>query len=697
MPTFTWSGGAPKTLRGWGNAANWKGGSTPASSEPVALEFPTLTSANCTSAPPTDTCYESENNVSGLNVESLRIEDSQTYVIAGDPIILGSGGLAAEPTTNTTEQIGSILALPIALGVPQTWNILGQSGDAAIDGNQLMLLEEVSGSSRPLEVRLSEGGGLVLANNVEVGALSLEGAESNRAGILNGVVELVGAQLDASDHEPVSFNHVFVIGTGATGPLTTNAAEVVVETGEKKAERLEVQSLTLDPQSRLTFAVNGTGVTAGYDYSQLSSTGAVDLNGAELAIVAPTCKALSPYQSYVLITTTGTIGGGFGNVGEGKEVPIMFPKGCAVEQMLSVKYEKAGGTQMVIGTVIPGPTSTTSLEVSPSNPVTYQSVTLTATVHASSETPSGSVRFNDGNNRITACSGELVLVAGVGYTATCQTSFTASGSPHHLSAEFMPSLYANLRGSFTTDDLTVGQGPTTTSLQISPTVTSVDQYVLYTATVSTSTNSTYASVSPLGGTVLFADGGTPIGSCSAQPLQRGVSSSLTATCLLSYLSQGVHSITASYSGDPNFATSSSSAQRLTVQPSLDTNLLEESEPGDAKLDGTNILVYKRTVAVVKLTCHGNTSCKGTLTLSVREAVKRKRGKKTFRLVKIGSGAFSIAAGKIAGIGVHLNARGRALLASHHRQISASLQLTQDSGTTRHDLRLVETSRGKKKG
>ncbi len=325
--TFRWSGGAAEGSRGWANAANWEGDSAPSSSEPVALEFPMLT-AGCASSSPADTCYESENNVSGLHLESMRVEDSQTYVIAGEPITLEGGGLTAGPATDTTEPIGSIVALPIALGASQTWDIAGQGGDGAIDGNQLLLVEEVTGD-QPLHVKLSEGGGLDLANENEVGPLNFEGADPNQAGIFNGVVELLGAQLNASDHEPVSFNHVFVIGTGATGPLTTNAASVVVETGGKKAERLAVQSATFDPESLLTFAVNSTGPEAGLDYGQLTSTGAVDLDNVELLVAAAdSCKALSTGQLYTLVTTTGALTGSFGNAGEGAEVPVEFAKGC---------------------------------------------------------------------------------------------------------------------------------------------------------------------------------------------------------------------------------------------------------------------------------------------------------------------------------------------------------------------------------
>jgi hypothetical protein len=699
-PTFKWSGGANAGFYGWANTSNWEGGTAPSSSEAVALEFPRLTSLSCTSAPPTDSCYESENNITGLNVESMQVEDSQTYVIEGEQITLGSGGLTAAPATNTTEQIGSIIAMPIALGAPQTWNIVGQSGDGAIDGNQLVFFEEVSGASRPLNMKMSEGGGLVLVNESEVGPLSLEGADSNRAGILNGVVELYGAQLNSSDNEPVSFNHIFVVGTGATGPLTTNAAEIILEPGENHVERLEVQSATLDPESDLVFTTKGAGETPGLDYAQLTSTGTLDLKGAELEVaVAKVCKVLQPGTQYTLVTSAGPILGSFGNAGEGGEIPVRFPKGCTIAQTLHIEYHRSASTQTVTATVVAGSNSTTALKASPTAPITNQNVTLTATVTTSGETPSGTVQFEDDGSPIPTCASEPLLNGGSGYTATCHTSFAAAGSPRHLSAEFNPEPGLNLEGSSATDDLPIGQGSTTTVLQASPLTAVAGQSVTYTATVSTPAT---GPVLP-GGTVAFADNGTPIASCSSILLQADVSPS-TATCQLSYPSQGAHSITASYSGDANFASSSSSVQTVTVQPAgeLPGSLFkfpdEEVERGNVKLDGTSIPVHARTTALVKLTCDGATTCNGKLTLYAREVGKGKHGKKTSHSVKIGSTAFSIGAGKTINVDVHLDATGQALLRNHHGRITASLKLAQDTGSTQATVHLAETaSHTKKKG
>lgn len=353
VSSFKWTGAAAARTRGWSDSANWEVGGTPSSLGSVALEFPMLTSASCTSSPPTDTCYESENDESGLIVESMQVEDSQEYVIAGRPITL-DGGLSAAPASNTTKEIGSIVALPIVLGAPQTWSIAGQSSDEAIDGNQLLLLEEVSGTGQPLTVDVSDGGGLDLANNSEVGSLSIEGADPSRVGVLNGVVELLGAELNASDGKPVSLSRVFAIGNGAIGPLKTNAAELFVEPGGQHTEPLEVDSATLDPGSLVDFDVADTGVTPGLDYSQLASKGSIELDDAELGVVADdSCTALPSGHTYTLITTTGSITGSFGNAGEDEEVPVEFPKTCMVSpQHLRIEYHRSGGTKTVTATVI---------------------------------------------------------------------------------------------------------------------------------------------------------------------------------------------------------------------------------------------------------------------------------------------------------------------------------------------------------
>jgi hypothetical protein len=78
--------------------------------------------------------------------------------------------------------------------------------------------------------------------------------------------------------------------------------------------------------------------------------------------------------------------------------------------------------------------------------------------------------------------------------------------------------------------------------------------VTYTATV---------SPAPDGGTVAFTDGGTPITGCSAQTVDPSTS---TATCQVIYYIQGTHPITATYSGDPAYYSSSDSLTQTVNLP-----------------------------------------------------------------------------------------------------------------------------------
>ncbi len=81
----------------------------------------------------------------------------------------------------------------------------------------------------------------------------------------------------------------------------------------------------------------------------------------------------------------------------------------------------------------------------------------------------------------------------------------------------------------------------------------------------TGTSITYfATVTPTdnGGTVAFSDSGQPIGACSAQPVVATV-----ASCTQFYAGSGSHAISAAYTGDDNFAPSTSSNFDEMVQTS----------------------------------------------------------------------------------------------------------------------------------
>ena len=189
--------------------------------------------------------------------------------------------------------------------------------------------------------------------------------------------------------------------------------------------------------------------------------------------------------------------------------------------------------------------TTTTVTPSTTSAVFGQSVTLTATIAAVSPgagTPTGTVQFLSGTTLL----GTGTLSSG---TATFTTSALPTGS------DSITGVYSG-DTNFTTSTstavtVTVSQASTTTTLTVSNTSPAPFTTVTLTATV--------APVSPGAGTptgtVEFLSDGTAIGT-----------STITAglATLSVVLPVGVDSITAQYSGDTNFATSTSSAITASV-------------------------------------------------------------------------------------------------------------------------------------
>jgi autotransporter-associated beta strand protein len=188
------------------------------------------------------------------------------------------------------------------------------------------------------------------------------------------------------------------------------------------------------------------------------------------------------------------------------------------------------------------PATTTSLTANPTSSTFGQNVTFTATVAGSGAT--GTVTFFDGAaipaNQI---GGPVTIVGGM---ATFSTS-TLTGGTHTINAVYSGD--ANFAGSTGTLSFTVAQAATSTALTANPTSTTFGQSVTFTATVNS------AAGTPTG-SVTFMDGTNTLGTVG---LSGGV-----ATFSTSALTGGSHTITASYSGDTNFAVSPISSVTYSV-------------------------------------------------------------------------------------------------------------------------------------
>ena len=358
--SFTWTG--HEKAPNWSTAENWEGGAAPSSSEPVKLVFPWLSVFECGLAKPAEACYLSLDDVPDLTAESIEIDDGRDYGIFGsDPLTLDAGGLTAFPDATSTGFTTAELDLPIVLGASQTWNVSGptKAGPEQLLNNTLHLGGEVSGAGSALTVKLADGVGLYAGGAVEVGPLSIEGAQPEGSDLTNGIAELPqGGELNSLDDEPVTFSHVFFIGAGSMGALHTDDASLQIGGDGEQAGKLAASSVTLDRDTSVGFEIRGTAPTPGVDYGEIVAHGPVNLADAFLAIYVPEpCEAPPVGQVYTLLETSGELTGSFGGAFEGAEIPVEFFKECGSQSPVKVKieYHRGGAVNTVTATVLAPP------------------------------------------------------------------------------------------------------------------------------------------------------------------------------------------------------------------------------------------------------------------------------------------------------------------------------------------------------
>ncbi len=354
-PSFVWSGASPSTFA-WSSTANWRGGTAPSAGDSVGtLSFPQLGSSECQAGSEVDACYLSFNDLPGLQAEGVQLDNGDDYLLGGEALKLGSGGLTAAPASGSVGPSGDVIETPLALTAPQEWHLTGR--DSLANEAGLLLAGNVTGPGHALDAQMSEESVLYFAeDDIETGPLTLSGANPAQAGVFNGVVALLGASLNASSGQPVKLSHVFAAGSGAVGALESTGAELDVGNPQGK---LNASSAAFDSSSRVEFAIAGAGVTPGTANSQLAAQGPVNLGGAHLEIVvrppkrgAP-CPELTRGATYTFVSSKGPLTGAFSNApASGPELPVRFAEACPKESRnIHIDYHESGGNQTVTGTV----------------------------------------------------------------------------------------------------------------------------------------------------------------------------------------------------------------------------------------------------------------------------------------------------------------------------------------------------------
>jgi hypothetical protein len=343
-PDFTWTGGAAPGSTEWSHASNWTGGSGP-SGTVGTVTFPALPRVACTASPPTESCYQSQNDVAGVTANRLAIESG--YAIDGNAVAIGAGGVGVTNARSVAQ--ASLLNLPVTLGTSQTWSIDGGSGGYA----ELDVGGVLSGTTSSLDVGLQNYALFDLRADDEVGPVTITGADPTNNGggaSANGFVTLgsgsgAGA-LNASDHNLVTVTDVALRGSGSLGPLTTagDAIQIGASYPAPPGTVAVNGDVSLDPATIVAFRIDPSGS------SRLTATGNVDLGGVQLraAVGAPQCLASG--QTFTIVSATA-VTGTFAGVPDGATVHIDPPVLDCNPTALRIHYT----SNTVTGTVVTAP------------------------------------------------------------------------------------------------------------------------------------------------------------------------------------------------------------------------------------------------------------------------------------------------------------------------------------------------------
>jgi hypothetical protein len=299
--------------------------------------------------------------------------------------------------------------------------------------------------------------------------------------------------------------------------------------------------------STQTIHLSGTGIAASTTTTVSSSLNpsVFQQSVTFTATIAPTTGTAVPTGT-VQFSVDGTAVGGPVTLVNGTATYAISTLAVGTHPVSAVYTPDTGNFTTSNGSVSQtvnkiGTTTTVASSVNPS--AFMQSVTFMATVSPTAGTtvPTGTVQFSvDG----TPNGGPVTLSGG---TASFAISTLAVGL-HTVAALYTPDT-GNITGSNGSTGQRVGAlASSTTTLSVAPTTVMYGDTATLTAVVSPS----FAT-----GTVSFYEGTTLLGSAS-------LDSTGTAVLPMSTLNAGVHTITATYNGDPGVPASTSNAVQLTV-------------------------------------------------------------------------------------------------------------------------------------
>ena len=337
-------------------------------------------------------------------------------------------------------------------------------------------------------------------------------------------------------------------GTASSNAITatySGDSNYLTSTSSTLTETVNQASTTTTLSSSMNPSTVGQSVIYTAKLNTNTAPGTVAFKDGAVAITGCTAQTVSSGSATCTIT---------GYTGAGSHTITAVYSGDA---------NYAGSTSPLLTQTVSKTTTTIGVS-SETNPGTVgQAETYTAKLNATAAT--GTIEFKDNGTTIASCATQAVIVG----SATCAVPVYTAAGPHSIIASYRGD-NNYLTSSSTALTQTVNQATTTTTVSSGKNPSQIGQAVIYTATV----NSTAAT-----GTVEFRDAGAVVTGCNHQAVSLG-----SATCMVTgYTATGTHAITATYSGDTNYLTSTSSTLTQTVSKASTTTTTVSSGNNPSKV------------------------------------------------------------------------------------------------------------------
>jgi hypothetical protein len=490
-------------------------------------------------------------------------------------LLTGPHSITAAYGGDTNDNSSTSSVLTQTVNKVTTTVALASSADPSTYGSSVTLTATVTSSSATGTVTFMDGSttlgtGMVLSGKATYSTSALTGGSHSMTAVYGGDSNNSASTSPAVTQTVTRVNSSVTLSSSAnpstygssvtfTATVTPNTATGTV-TFKDGSTTLGTGTISggIAAYNISTLVAGSHSITASYggdtNYNSSASTTLTQtVNKANTTAVLASSLNPSAYGSSVTLTATvtpstatGTVtfadGGttlGTGAISGGiatysTSVLAVGPHSVGASYGGDANYNSSASTTL---TQTVNKANTTVALASGTNPSAYgSSVTLTATVTPSTAT--GTVTFADGGTTL----GTGTISGGI---ATYSISTLAVG-PHSVGASYGGNTNYNSNSS-TTLTQTVNKANTTVALGSSVNPSAYGSPVTLTATVTPATAT---------GTVMFADGGTTLGT--------GTISSGIATYSTSTLAVGPHSITASYGGDTNYNSSTSTSLTQTV-------------------------------------------------------------------------------------------------------------------------------------